>query len=493
MPRILIAGLFHEGNSFSSLVTGEESFAVTRGEALLGQALDSGSALGGAVRHLQGQGAEVIPAARAMAPPGGPAATVFYEAFRQELLEDVSRHAPDGIYLDLHGAMVTEALDDPEGDLLAALRDAAGEAVPIAVSLDLHAYVTERMLRNADIVVACKENPHTDYHVAGARAAELLLKTLSGATKPVTVAIWLPLIIGAQMETAHGPLSHLHEIRRQWLQRCGALLDVSIYNTTTLVDVPGGGQCITAMADGDTGPAREAVEALARALWDLRDAFTPKFPSLASVLRDVKNGTLARPTILGDQGDRVLAGTPGDGTAILTALLNDWPDLRALVPITDPNVVRIARDLGIGSLFHSTIGGQWSKGMEPLEAEWLVAGLGDGHFVQQGPFLANEPAELGNTALIRTGNVTVMATSHPGFSQDPQAFRSQGAEPTEYDVVITKSGYHFKLSFASIGPCVVVDTPGISNYRPGALPFRKRRPIHPEDDVPPDFRISLYR
>ncbi len=483
MKRILIAGLFHEGNSFSSLVTGEASFAVARDEAVLAKARTSNAALGGAFRYLCEQPVTLLPVTTAIAPPGGPVDDDVYARLRSEIADAVRTSNPDGIYLDLHGAMITQTRDDPEGDLLATLRDAVGSKVPIAASLDLHAYVTAAMLGSADIIVACKENPHTDYDEAGAKAAELLMQLLEGAIKPVTAAIWLPLIIGARMETANGPLARLHETRRELIARSTNLLDISIYNTTTLLDVPNGGQCITAIADSDSAAAHEAVETLARAFWAARDEFTHELPSLASVMADLRAGRIAPLVILGDQGDRVLAGTPGDGTAVLHELMTDWPDIRALVPVTDADVVRAAGRVGIGESLRSAVGGRFSEGVTPVVADWQVLALGDGRFVQEGPFLADEPAELGDTALLRTGNVTVLATTLPGFTQDPQAFLSQGADPAAFDVMVTKSGHHFKLSFARIGRCIVIDTPGISNYRVGGVPFRKRRPIYPEDPV----------
>jgi microcystin degradation protein MlrC len=119
--------------------------------------------------------------------------------------------------------------------------------------------------------------------------------------------------------------------------------------------------------------------------------------------------------------------------------------------------------------------------------------LGDGAFVQRGPYLKGEPATLGPTALLESANATVLAMTYPGYTQDPHAFSSQGADPRNYDIVVAKSGFHFKLSFAGIGTAVVADTPGVSNYRPGLLPYRRRRPCWPEDDVPtPHFAPTVF-
>ncbi|MER9134333.1 M81 family metallopeptidase [Mesorhizobium sp. M0768] len=493
MVRVFVSSLFHEGNSFSAVQTTLSSFCVVRGAALTAKAQVSNASLGGACRRLERAGALILPGLSAVAPPGGPIVDAVYERLRDDIVAAVRETEPDGVYLDLHGAMVTEILDDPEGDLIAAIRKALRPRVVIAVSLDLHAHVTDAMLANADIIVACKENPHTDYPLAGERAVELMLAMLEGRIVPVTAAVRLPMIVGVQMETAHGPLCEVHQLRRQISAQEPAVLDISIYNTTTLVDVADGGQCITVTTDGAADVAAEIAAQLAHELWLKRFAFKPDFVPLEDMLADVAAERLQGPVIVGDQGDRVLAGAAGDGTVIISELLSRWHTIRALIPLTDPEVVAAAGRLGVGSVYRGPIGGRLSKGISPVDGEWRIEHLGDGHFVHDGPFLANEPGALGATAVLHRDNVTVLVTSLPGFTQDPAAFRSQGVDPAAYDIVVTKSGHHFKISFASVGPCIVVDTPGISNFQPGLLPFKKRRPIFPEDEVPePNFAARLF-
>jgi microcystin degradation protein MlrC len=228
-------------------------------------------------------------------------------------------------------------------------------------------------------------------------------------------------------------------------------------------------------------------------LWRLRDEFPPDFMPLETALADVAAGRFSRPVILGDQGDRVLAGAAGDSTVILSEIARHWPSLKAVVPVTDRDAVFAAQRARVGGVFEAAIGGGLSRGVAPFRAEWTVLGLGNGHFVHDGPYLKNEPATLGDTAVLRSGNLTVLATSLPGFTQDPAAFRSQGIDLADQDVIVVKSGYHFKISFGPIGPCFVVDTPGISNYRPGLLPFAKRRPVYPEDmNLDPALAAEIF-
>ena len=96
--------------------------------------------------------------------------------------------AVDAVYLDLHGAMVTEHFDDGEGEILARLRRVVGTRVPIVASLDLHANVTAAMMEHADGLVAYRTYPHIDMAATGKRAAELLLRTLA-AGRPMAKAM----------------------------------------------------------------------------------------------------------------------------------------------------------------------------------------------------------------------------------------------------------------------------------------------------------------
>ncbi|MGY4501854.1 hypothetical protein ACVWYH_005811 [Bradyrhizobium sp. GM24.11] len=70
---------------------------------------------------------------------------------------------------------------------------------------------------------------------------------------------------------------------------------------------------------------------------------------------------------------------------------------------------------------------------------------------------------------------------HPGSSGVPQLSIDLAGQ----DAIVAKSGYYVTISFGSIGPRIVVDTPSISNCRPGLLPFMRRRPVYPEHTTPP--------
>lgn len=66
-----------------------------------------------------------------------------YEAFRDEIVEQVRRDGPfDVVPLELHGAMVSTACDDCEGDLIAHVREVVGSRGVIGVKLDPHCHLS---------------------------------------------------------------------------------------------------------------------------------------------------------------------------------------------------------------------------------------------------------------------------------------------------------------------------------------------------------------
>ena len=66
--------------------------------------------------------------------------------------------------------------------------------MPIAVSLDLHANVTESMVRNCDVIAGYKTYPHVDQYESGHLAGSILLRALKGEVKPVMAWGNVPLL-----------------------------------------------------------------------------------------------------------------------------------------------------------------------------------------------------------------------------------------------------------------------------------------------------------
>jgi microcystin degradation protein MlrC len=491
--RVLIGRLFHESHGFNPRATAGDCFTVLRGAALLDSLRDSGTTLGGIARRLARHGRELVPALSASAPPSGLVEHDFYEGVRDELLAATRRERADAIALELHGAMGTTALADAEGDLLTQLRAVVGPDVPIAIGLDLHGHVTRAMLRAADICIACKENPHADVVACGERVADCADAMLAGRLRPVTAMAKAPMFLGGAAETASGPLSDLHARARVLQAANPRLRDISLFNVFRYLDDHDMGQAVTVLADQDGAAATAAAEELARAFWDRRAEFRDDLLEIDAALDRVASARAGRPFVLADMGDRVLAGAPGDSTAILQRALRRRDGLRGAIPVTDADAAAAAIRAGAGATIDLAIGGRITPGFAPLAVSGTVTSVSDGAYVTRGPYQAGEHQAMGPTAVIAIdGRLSVLLMSRSGYSHDPEAFSSQGIDLAVQDFVVVKSGYHFKLNFAGIATPLVLATPGLGYYTKGLLRWTKARfyPEHPIEN--PEIRAELF-
>ncbi|CAH1656306.1 MULTISPECIES: M81 family metallopeptidase [unclassified Chelatococcus] len=485
-PRVMVARIFHESHGFSPIPTPQDCFLVSRGEAVLSEARGSGTTLGGIISALDAAGVELIPVLSASAPPSGLVEHDFYLSLKQEILAAVEAHAPDAIALELHGAMGTTVLPDAEGDLLRDLRLAIGPDGVIGVGLDLHAHLTEAMLAASDICIACKENPHSDVVACGEKVARGILSVLAGSLHPVRTLVKVPMLLPGGNETATGPLRDLHDMARDLSAREAGMWDISLYNVFRFLDDAGIGQAVVVTsAEGTEMSARAAASELGEAFWRKRGEFVDDLMSIDEALDHVAEHAGTTPYVLADMGDRVLAGAPGDSTAILTALLSRSDGLRAAVPITDAVSVARAQQLGPGAIARFQLGGGMTPGFQPIDVEARVVRIGDGMFNMRGPYRGGEPTALGPVAVLEIdGRVSVLVTSKPGFTHDPAAFEDNGIMIADQDCIVVKSGYHFTLNFAGLAKPLMLRTPGIGYFTQGMFNWTKGR-FWPEHDVGP--------
>ena len=487
--RVLVGRLWHESNGFNPKVTNEDDFQIVENETLIKAAASSGSTLSGIIGQLQLRQAQVIASVSAIAAPGGRVDHVFYEKMKAKLLADIERHKPDAIALDLHGAMATTQLDDAEGDLLTCLRAGVGNAVPIAIGLDLHAHVSTAMLNAVDICIACKENPHSDVIACGHKVADCLLAVLDGSLHPVTTMAKVPMILPGAAETASGPLFEMHEEARRLADADDAIWDISLFNVFRYCDDADIGQAAVVLANNNN-LSGDAATSLANAFWHKRDRFQDDLLSIDEALSRISVLRNDRPFVLADMGDRVLAGAPGDSTAILQSALERRDTLCGAVTVTDPRSVEAAIEAGTGNEVLLDLGGKITPNFRPLPVKARVLHVSDGDFILAGPFQGGEPSALGPSATILIDErLHVVVTTKPAFSHDPAVFSTQGVNIEKVDFIVVKSGYHFKLNFAGRATPLLVRTPGIGYYTKGSLNYKKAR-FWPEHSITDPTAVS---
>jgi microcystin degradation protein MlrC len=376
--RVAVGGLWHETNSFAAERTGLERFEVHEGASLVEAFKGTRTPIGG---FLDG-GLPLVPALYASATPSGLVDRAAFEELAGRLIERVARETPDGLLLDLHGAMVVDGIDEVEGELLRRLRGRLGR-VPIGVVLDFHANLSPLFIEQVDVFAAYDTYPHVDPYERGVEVAGLLARTMAGRVRPTRALVPAGFLTVPQAQrTDVLPMRALLERAREAERRPG-VLRVTVAGGFPYADVPHAGLAVAATTDAEPELAREIAEEIAAAAGAAREAFRvrnlPPAEAVARALREPEG-----PVILVDQADNIGGGGPGDGTALLAELLRAGVE-DAVVTIADPETVARAKAAGVGGSLSCEIGGKTDRlHGPPVRVDARVLGRGRGALAYSG-------------------------------------------------------------------------------------------------------------
>lgn len=486
MSRIAVAGWQHETNTFATIRAGYSAFEMadewpgkTSGQAMLNAVAGVHLPIAGAIDALTECGDEVVPLLWCSATPCSFVAKDAFERISSELLEKLSAALPvDGIYLDLHGAMVCEHIDDGEGEILARMRDLVGLELPIFASLDLHANITERMVQMASAIDVYRTYPHVDMGETGYRTAKFLSQHIKHPQPLCKVfrqlGFLIPLNAGS---TLMEPCQTIYQT-----------LPKSISDSVPLVALA----CGFHLSDiHDAGPAvvaygyrAEDVEAAANDLAGLIDRHRHDFQKqvwsvdagIAEAKRKLERH--GRTIVIADTQDNPGGGGSGDTVGVLRSMLEHGLENGVFGVLNDPSVAAKAHDHGIGANLEIELGGKLgSLGGPPIRCRASVCALSDGHFTATGPMYHGAKMEIGKTALLQIEGIQAVVCSKAVQTADKELFRHIGIEPGHMDYVALKSSVHFRNDFTDIASQIlVVAAPGEVFADPSLLSYRHLRP-----------------
>lgn len=482
MPKILIGECKQEISSFNPVLSGYQDFYVNQGQAIFDYHRDANLEVGGAFKVFSAHpDITLIPAYSAsLITSGGTLAKPDFERILGEFLEAV-RNAPpvDGIYLALHGAMASEAEDDPEGLILQEIRKIVGEEVPIVVSLDLHGILTERILQHANVIVSYHTYPHVDFFSTGERAARLLLRIMAGEVKPVTALVKIPALVrGDELITSTGLFGGM--IRHaQSIEASEGGLSAGMFIGNPFTDVTDLRSNSFVVTDGDAERASQEALKMANDFWAVRHRLQAPLHSVAEMIDAVNNtkGTV----ILKDPADATSSGASGDSAIIVEELLKAGYQGKILAPVVDAPAVQAAMAAGVGNMVTTTVGGALdSRRFNRIPITARVHLISDGVFLSESH---NSYWHGGLTAVLIAENVTWVVTSRAVSLYDRSLFYGHGQDPRNFDAVIVKSPhcqYHMFDEWA--GRVLNVDVAGSTSANlPTLGHVRCERPIFPLD------------
>ena len=484
--RIAVGGFLHESHSFAPLPTGWPDFVapggwpgVQRPATLLDALRDSAAPASGAIRTAEGAGVHLAPLSWGFANPAGPVTAEAFERLCAMLVGDLAAALDagplDGVYLDLHGAMVADAFPDGEGEVLRRVRAIVGPDLPVVASLDPHANMTAEMVARADALVPFRTYPHVDMRQSGARAVRLLVERIRRgapfARAYRQVDFWLPI---TSQCTLVPPMSEVMAERERIAARHG-VAELAFCFGFPYADFPGCGMAVAAF-DADEGAAIAAADEFVALLYARERDFAGEILPADRAVAAAMAVHASRPVIVADTQDNPGGGGHGDTTGLLAELIRQDARDAVLGSINDAESAAACREAGEGASVSLRLGGR-SDGA-PLDVSARVLRITDGRFTCTGPMAAGNPADLGVTALIAVGaGVRVIVTSRKMQAYDQALFRHVGIEPSREGIVVVKSSVHFRADFGPITERVIVAAaPGPVVADPATLPFRHLRP-----------------
>ena len=482
----MIGSISHETNTFSNVYTALPDFEenLHQGQDILEVYAGQKAIASAFIKVLSHADITLIPTIWTHATPSGLIKDEAFSHLLAQLVKPLDTQEPfDGILLHLHGAMVTESLDDPEGKILSTFRSYVGDNVPIISTLDLHANITEQMVQNADILVGYDTYPHVDAYDRGIEAATLMVQLLKDQLKPVSGFARPPLLVSPQRQkTEYYPMKDIMKMAHN-MEKEEEVITVTVAGGYPFADLAFTGMSFIVTTNNDPISARTKANQLAIYAWNLRRHFLAEVvsPTLAvtQAIASPKG-----PIILADHADNPGGGAPCDGTVLLKALIDHDAQNAVLAVMADPEAVQQLIHAGIGSILTINLGGKTDRlHGSPLKVHGRVKLISDGTFRATGPMATGLESQMGRTVVFTSNGVDIIVTEKRIQPTDLALYRSVGIEPAQKKIIAVKSAVHFRASHEPVANQIIeVDTPGIHSTRLSAFPYQKlRRPIFPLD------------
>ena len=500
MFKIGLAGFIHETNTFSQTPTPLENFLnqsgfypeLRKGEEIL--KFKEGRfniAASGFLSVADDLDFDVIPLVWCGTEPSGSLPVSVFDAIMGMIEESIEGNSPfDGLFLDLHGAMVFGDLVDGETEILRRVKKIVGN-IPIVCSLDLHGNISEECFELATVLIGYRTYPHVDGFENGQRCAFALKHILDG--KPVFKTFkQSPFLMPATTQTTtREPAKSLYEMI-PGVEQIEGVISATVMEGFNAVDLPHTGPSVFTYAINQQS-SDQAAETLLQAILEREAQFSVDlFPPQEAVEKAMRIAEKSdKPVILADIQDNAGGGSTSDTVWILRELVEKRVQGAALGLLWDPQAAEIAHQAGEGAVIELALGGKSLPGHTPFTASFSVEKLFDGDFLGTGPMVKGRKMNLGKMAQLKIDDVRVVVTTDRMQALDQSFFRVVGIEPADMKVLVLKSANHYRADFGDIASEIInVDAPGAIIEDPSKIPYQHLREGVRLKGLGPVFRRS---
>lgn len=485
MARIALAGFLHETNTFAPLPTRLEDFTqgggayacLLTGDEIFryrGKKINRGAA--GFIHRVEELGHEIVPLVFAAAEPANQVTRDAFETIMGMIADGLKSEGPfDGLFLDLHGAMVYEDFNDGETEILRRCRSIVGD-IPITVSLDLHGNISRESSELASVMIGYRTYPHTDVYQTGERCADAMQLLLDGKQIHKTNR-QIPFLMSLTTQSTNTePVRSLMDFVNQ-IEKLDDVISCSFLPGFAPADLEHTGPTVLTYAYTQIA-AEQAAEAIYSAILEKEAEFDVHLPDPDEAVREAIRlaESSDKPIVLADVQDNAGAGGTSDTPWILEALVRQNAPKTALGVMYDVEAAEKAHQAGEGARITLELGGKLTPGQTPFTGTFLVKKLFQGEFLATGPMFNGMPADLGKMANLQIGEVEVVVACSRTQANDQSYFRVMGIEPSEMKILVLKSSNHYRADFEPIaGAIIPVEAPGAFTEDSRKTPYRHLR------------------
>ena len=489
MPKtIFIAGLFHETHSFLAAKTTLDDFKASlflKGQDIIDKTLGNASTMDGFLEYAGGKDWRLIPSIQIGANPGGMVTKDVMDLFEDQLYADLEAHAHelDGVFLILHGAMVSENYDDVEGAILKGVKTRLAEKgidIPIVGVLDLHGNVGADMIENSSALIAYRKNPHSDARETAVRAAAVLDQLLEN---PKISQIYLPtdyVLPPSGVGSAAEPMKSVLARARQIEANDPDILNINVMAGYAYADIPMCGFSLACQTRGDVEKARGYLKEL-KAVLESKIAFGYPHEDTLDVVLEKADALPPGdgPIVLIEPADNIGGGTPGDATGTLAPLLASGRT-GIVAAIKDTESVAACQEAGVGNTVSLMIGAKTDAHHgTPVPFTGRVRNLTDGRFQLENlkshmASMGGSNVEMGPSAVVENDQAIILLNSKKTAPMDLGHLHSQGIRPEDARYVIVKAAVSHKDAYDPIARAsFYVDSAGLCTSNLKRLPYKK--------------------
>lgn len=485
---VLMGVLYHETHTFLHQKTGMAQFeqsGIFTGNEIIAANLGNGSPTDGFLEFASACGWNVFPTIQMMATPSGKVEDRALAYFKKTFFKYLDNMCGDidGIYLVLHGAMVSESCDDVEGELLYEIHDFLSKRsidIPVVALLDLHANVSKKMTEYSSCLYSYQKNPHSDARDAAIMAAKLLERLMydPGVNQMFLSSKYI--IPPTGQGTANEPLKSTLAKAREIEAKDSDILCINVMGGYAYADAEDCGFSLNCCTRGDERIAQKYLEEIKAVFESKVNHAYPLEASLEDVLDEVSKTTRdPGPVLLIEPSDNIGGGTPGDGTGVLKPLLEmGYENIIAI--INDPEAAANCHELAVNDVVDLTIGAKIDEYHgEPVHFTGVIEKLSDGKFELENKqshlaSMGGINIDMGLCAVIKNDQAQILLTSNKTPPMDLGQLHSQNIRPESAEFIIVKAAVSHKDAYDPIASLsFYVDSPGLCTSTLERLPYQK--------------------